>query len=165
MGKWCSACLPWFGLELESNKDDEEGSSPHLTGPGPVAEYSAQWEEREVITVVKLTGNVASPWRLVMIAAAGNNKNPTLHNYWPASLPLDKSNNAHYPHVPLLYLQKPGSRGSKWDLLRRKLCRLTVMIDWRKTSCSAARCDHFHSLPIYQFVSLSYLSVYLSWFD
>lgn len=94
--------------------------------------------EREVITVVKLTGNVASPWRLVMIAAAGNNKTPTLSNYWPASLALDKSNNAHYPHIPLLWSHQRGCRGSKWDLPLRKLSGLTAQIDWRKTSCSAA---------------------------
>lgn len=100
MGKWCSVYLPWFGLEEESNKDDEEASSPHLAGLVWVAEYSVEWREREVITVVKLTGNVASPWRLVMIASAGNNKTSRLCNYWPASLTLDKSNNARYPHIP-----------------------------------------------------------------
>lgn len=117
MGKWCSVCLPWFGLEEESNKDDEEASSPHLAGLGRVAEYSAEWGEREhgereVITVVKLTGNVASPWRLVMIAAAGNNKTPTLRNYWPASLTLDKSNNAHYPHIPLYSRTSEGAEAA-----------------------------------------------------
>lgn len=56
--------------------------------------------EREVITVAGSTGNVASLWRLVMITAAGNNKTPVLHSYWLASLTLDKSNNAYYPHIP-----------------------------------------------------------------
>lgn len=57
--------------------------------------------EREVITVAGSTGNVASLWRLVMITAAGNNKTPVLRNYRLASLTLDTSNNAYYPHIPL----------------------------------------------------------------
>lgn len=118
MGKWCSVCLPWFGLEEESNKDDEEASSPHLAGAGlgggVLSGVRGEGErgEREVITVVKLTGNVASPWRLVMIAAAGNNKTPTLRNYWPASLTSDKSNNAHYPHVPLYSRTSEGAEAA-----------------------------------------------------
>lgn len=138
---------------------------PHLRtsqGWARVLRRSAEGAHREseVITVVKLTGNVASPWRLVMIAAAGNNKTPTLSNYWPASLALDKSNNAHYPHIPLLWSHQRGCRGSKWDLPLRKLSGLTAQIDWRKTSCSAATalelslsprcccCCFFFSLPV-----------------
>ena len=47
-----------------------------------------------------------------MIAAAGNNKTPTLRNYWPASLTLDKSNNAHYPHVPLYSRTSEGAEAA-----------------------------------------------------
>lgn len=50
--------------EEESNKDDEEASSRHLAGAGlDGAVFSGvrgAHGEREVITVVKLTGNVAS---------------------------------------------------------------------------------------------------------
>lgn len=130
MGKWCSVCLLWFGLEEKSNKDDEEASSPHLAGMGWVAEYSVEWGEREhgereVITVVKLTGNVASPWRLVMIAAAGNNKTPTLRNYWPCSLTLDKSNNAHYPQIPLYSRTSEGAEDAN------EICCAGSWVGWR----------------------------------
>lgn len=130
MGKWCSACLLWFGLDEESNKDDEEASSLHLAGLGWVVEYSAERRERvrrerEVITVVKSTGNVASPWRLVMIAAAGNNETPTLHDYWPTSLTLDKSNNAHYPHIPLY------SHTSEGEEAANEICCAGSWVGWR----------------------------------
>lgn len=173
MAKWCSVCLPWFGLEVESNKDDEEASSPHLAGLGWVAEYSAEWgesgrREREVITVVKLTGNVASPWRLVMIAAAGNNKTPTLRNYWLASLTLDKSNNAHYPHIPLY------SRTSEGAEAANEICGAGSWVGWRLWLTGgrlpAALCDvttlSSLSLSHHQFVYLFFLLLfYFSWFD
>lgn len=106
---------------------------PHLrTSQGWAAWRSIQWSEgrlehgeKEVITVVKLTGNVASPWRLVMIAAAGNNKTPTLCNYWPASLTLDKSNNAHYPHIPLY------SRTSEGAEAANEICCAGSWVGWR----------------------------------
>lgn len=69
------------------------------------------------------------------------------------------------PTSPLKSHQQ-GSRGSKWDLLRRKLSRLTVMIDWRKTSCSAVWYDHSHSLtfsssifssPLFNFSTFDYV--------
>lgn len=161
MGKWCSVCLPWFGLEEESNKDDEDASSPNLAGLGWVAEYSAEWgerehREREVITVVKLTGNVASPWRLVMIAAAGNNKTPTLRNYWPASLTLDKSNNAHYPHIPLY------SRTSKGAEAANEICCAGSWVGWwlwlTGGKLPDVSCDHscylFLSLTLFLMIQL-----------
>lgn len=173
MGKWCSVCLPWFGLEEESNKDDEEASSPHLAGLGWVAEYSAEWgkrerREREVITVVKLTGNVASPWRLVMIAAAGNNKTPTLRNYWPPSLTLDKSNNAHYPHIPLY------SRTSEGAEAANEICCAGSWVGWRlwltggrlpAVLCDVTTLALSLSLSCYEFIRFSAPSFYFSWFD
>lgn len=92
---------------------------PHLgtsQGPGWMAQYSVEWGER--------TGRgkwlLSLSWQemlhlcdvLVMITAAGNNKSPTLRNYWPASLTLDKSNNAHYPHVPLYGRTSEGAEAA-----------------------------------------------------
>lgn len=167
MGKWCSVCLPWFGLEEESNKDDEEASSPHLAGAGlgggVLSGVRGEGErgEREVITVVKLTGNVASPWRLVMIAAAGNNKTPTLRNYWPASLTSDKSNNAHYPHVPLYSRTSEGAEAANeifaaqeaewadgYDWLEEDFLQRSVM--WPLTLSHTSR---------YQFIVFSFFVV------